>query len=98
MQPVPVMIMLKESVFANSPVGGPVARVAAAGGPEVGVRVAVSADPATSPVRAKVLVQVAPATVMVPDSGNWPSELAAAWATVAVKFAVVADVEVSGPV
>jgi hypothetical protein len=97
LQPLPVMVMLKESEFVVSPYGGPVVSVAVADGPETGVRVAVRADPATSPVREKTLAQVAPATVMVPDSGNWPSELAAAWARVAVKFAVVPDVEVIGP-
>jgi len=57
-------------------------------GPDVETRVADKFGPVMSPVREKVLLQEIPAMVMLPVTGNRPSEVAAAWVRLAVPVAV----------
>jgi hypothetical protein len=81
-----LMLRVREGAYIPAlivPVTTPVAV-----GPEVDARVAEMLGPAARPVKEKVLVQEAPAMVMLPVTGNRPSELAAAWMRLAVPVAV----------
>ena len=60
---------------------------AVAGGPEFDVRFPVSGEPANKVLTGNVFVQPPLVIVIVPNSKNWPSEFAADWVRVAVRFA-----------